>query len=143
VPTPKLSEDVIKAAQDALQKHGSIQAAAKALKIARSTLQNRVKRNPDKVAKAQGKGKTLADFRAEHDKDYIIPTKIRAGLADLGDGWEYEMPFAKIAGVSLGDLANYREAFADHVVVVGGRSGGKRVWAGTKSLAAKLREMAR
>lgn len=88
------------------------------------------------------KPKTLQDFRAVHDKSFVIPNKIREGLAKLGnDGWEYETDFVKLCGVSVLDFASFREQFADYYVVVGGTRSGKRVWAGSKALAAKMREM--
>lgn len=86
-------------------------------------------------------GRDLSEFRAEHDKDYIVPQKIQEALKQLGDGWEYEAQFIRLAGLSQTDFANYRESFMDFCVVVD-RSG-KRAWAGTKALANKLREMVR
>lgn len=86
-------------------------------------------------------GKTLADFRAQHDKDYIVPQKVRDALKALGDGWENEVDFLRLAKVSTTDLAMYRDQFADHWVVVD--RNGKRVWAGTKALADKMRSMIR
>ena len=83
-------------------------------------------------------GKSLAEFRAAHDKAFIVPQKIREGLKKLGGGWEYEVNFLKLAGLSTTDLANHRDAFTDHIVLV---ERTKRVWCGTKELAAKLREM--
>lgn len=85
-------------------------------------------------------GKSLQDFRAEHDKSYIVPKKIKGALEKLGDGWEYEVHFMRLAGISVTDLAAYRDQFEDHIVVVGGRNT-KRVWAGTTKLAAQMREM--
>lgn len=84
-------------------------------------------------------GKSLAEFRASHDKSFIVPQKIREGLKRLAGGWEYEVNFLKLAGLSTTDLANHRDAFADHIVLV---ERTKRVWCGTKDLANKLREMA-
>lgn len=86
-------------------------------------------------------GKTLADFRAQHDKDFIVPQKVRDALKALGEGWENEVDFIRLAKVSTTDLAMYRDQFAEHWVVVD-RSG-KRVWAGTKALADKMRSMIR
>lgn len=83
-------------------------------------------------------GKSLAEFRASHDKSFIVPQKIREGLKRLGGGWDYEVNFLKLAGLSTTDLANHRDAFADHIVLVDRT---KRVWCGTKELASKLREM--
>jgi hypothetical protein len=152
MPTPKLSSDQIKAAHDALAKHGGNQrAAAQALGIARSTFQQRLKQRPGSkgaahaadVAKSKDAskklGRSLADFRSEHDKDYIVPKKIRDALDQLGNSWEYESNFSRIAGVSLGDLGNYRDEFSDYIVVVS--RAGKRAWAGRAELAKKMREM--
>ena len=69
-----------------------------------------------------------------------VGTKIKAALASIGaDGWEYEVEFAKTCGVSLYDLGRVRDRFADHVVTISRSS--KRAWAGSKALAAKMRDM--
>lgn len=84
-------------------------------------------------------GKSIADFRAAHDKSFIVPQKIKVGLKALGAGWAYEVEFLKLAGLSTTDLANHRDLFSEHIVLVDRT---KRVWAGTKETASKLREMA-
>jgi hypothetical protein len=86
-------------------------------------------------------GKDLAAFRAAHDKSFIIPQKIRLGLGALGDGWEYEADFIKRCGVCNADFGAFRDEFAEFFVET--RATGKtpkRVWAGTKAFATKLRE---
>ena len=90
---------------------------------------------------ADTKKRGLDEFRAAHDKSFIVPQKIRAGLASLGDSWEYEMEFIRRCGLSTGDFAIYREPFAKHSIDVPASSGKatKRVWAGTISFATKLR----
>lgn len=86
--------------------------------------------------------KTLDDFRAVHDKAFVVPNKIKAGLEQLGkDGWEYESDFVKLCGVSVVDFGRFREGFSDFYVSVGGERSGKRVWAGSKALAEKMRSM--
>lgn len=85
-------------------------------------------------------GRSLDEFRAAHDKNYIVPQKIKAALAKIGDGWEYEIEFLKLAGLSTTDLAMFREQFSDFTVATPGKNP-KRIWAGTKELARKLREM--
>lgn len=93
-----------------------------------------------KAALKNGK-RSMEEFRSLHDKAFIVPKKIRDGLERLGsDGWDYEVGFIKLAGLSTTDLANYRDEFADFVVNVGGKSP-RRVWAGSKQLATKLRLM--
>jgi hypothetical protein len=86
-------------------------------------------------------GKDVEAFRQSHDKSYRIPRIIKESLAELGDGWEYELEFLKRSGLSVVDLATYRDQFADNWMEV--RSGNrnvKRVWAGTVKFANKLRE---
>ena len=105
-------------------------AAEKALKQARAGT----------AAEPQAGAKSLDDFRRAYDKDTIIPTKIRAGIAALtAKGWEYEAEFAKQSGVSLYDIGRYRGSFEDYVVVIG--RGVKRAWAGSAALAKQMREM--
>jgi len=132
-------------ANEAVAKYGSIRKAAKALGVAYSTMQKRVRAGdsaapaakPD--APASAKGKTLADFRAQYDKSFIVPQRVREGLRKLGaSGWEYEVEFAKIAGVSLADLGRFRDQFADYVIQIGRDS--RRAWAGSKAMAQAMRE---
>jgi|SRR6185312_5395133 len=96
-----------------------------------------------KPAPARKVGKSLADFRKAHDRNYIVPEKIEAALKLLGkNGWEYEGDFVKLAGISQTDISAFREQFADHVVdapSVSGRSTAKRVWAGSVEFANTLR----
>ena len=98
---------------------------------------------PAKKAEAV-KGKSLDDFRSTHDKNYIVPKKIKDALEKLGDSWEYEIDFVKLAGISTTDLFRFREQFEEHIVEVKSNSGShkKNVWAGTVKFATKLREMA-
>ena len=84
-------------------------------------------------------GKNLAEFRALHDKDFIVPKKIREGLKNLAGSWDYESVFSKNIGVSLSDLGNYREQFAAYVVHI--RKDGKRAWSGNVATAKAMREM--
>jgi len=83
-------------------------------------------------------GKDLAAFRSAHDKSFIVPERIKKGLADLGDSWEYEQEFVKRCNLSLADFSRYRDQFADFFVEIGGKSI-RRVWAGSKGFAEKLR----
>lgn len=122
----------------AVKKHGSVRAAAKALGVPRQTFDHHWQKSKTRDIERKS-GKSLADFRAMHDKSFIIPTRIKEGLKQLGDGWEYEMTFAKICGVGLADLSSFRDEFSDFVVVV--RRDGKRAWAGTKVTAQKMKEM--
>ena len=127
-----------------VQKHGSQAKAAKALGISPSSVSDLL-RGATEFIKAKSPsgqtsqvGRSITEFKESHDKSYIVPKKIKAALAALGGGWEYEMPFAKLAGVSLGDLSAYRAMFEDHIVMV---EKSKRAWAGTRLTADKMREM--
>jgi hypothetical protein len=85
------------------------------------------------------KARTLADFRNTYDKATIVPAKVKVALKILGaSGWEYESQFHKLAGVSLMDLALFREEFAEHIVNL---KDNKRAWAGSAKTAKMMREM--
>lgn len=133
-------------AQEAVQKHGSIRGASKALGVPYSTLHGALHRDGmPMVAKpvsppGQKIGRSLDEFKAAHDKSFIVPMRLKAALKALGNGWEYEVALAKQAGVSLADLGNFRDQFSEHIVVVK-RDGSKRAWAGTPAAAAKMRAM--
>lgn len=88
------------------------------------------------VAPAKGKG--IDDFRASYDRSFIVPKRIKDGLAALGDSYESELEFMRRCGISVTDLSQYREPFAEFYIEVGGRNP-KRLWAGTKAFAAKCR----
>ena len=91
-----------------------------------------------KVKKAAG-GKDLAEFRSAHDKSFIVPQAIKRGLEELGESWDYEQNFIKRCNLSLTDFSKYRDQFSEYFVEIGGKSI-RRVWAGTKGFAGKLRE---
>ncbi|OGT57540.1 MAG: hypothetical protein A3E01_08360 [Gammaproteobacteria bacterium RIFCSPHIGHO2_12_FULL_63_22] len=146
-----MSDEVLKATVAAWEKSGHhTSASAKALGITHSSMQNRLKRARERFgalggiaagpAQANTKGRSLSEFRETHDKSFIVPKKIREALKALGNGWDYEQSFAKLAGIGLGDLSAFRSMFDEHVVVV---EKSKRAWAGTKATAERMREMTR
>lgn len=94
-----------------------------------------------KSSKEKAGKKGLQDFRALHDKNFLVPQRIKAGLDALGDGWEYEVDFVRSCGLSTTDFARFREQFEEFSVNVGSARSPKRVWAGTKAMAAKMRDM--
>lgn len=87
--------------------------------------------------------RNLDDFRKVYDKSLIIPARIKAALADLGDAWETEQEFLRRVACSTTEFARYRDPFIEHSVEIprsrANGSQAKRVWAGTKQFAAKLR----
>lgn len=90
---------------------------------------------------AKKTGGDLAAFRKTYDKSLIIPQRFREALAQLGDSWETEGDFVKRVGCSQAEFGQYKEQFAnDHTVEVVMRGARKRVWAGTKKFADKLRD---
>lgn len=88
------------------------------------------------------KANTVADFRSLHDRNVIVPTKIRATFAAMlkehPEMWHYELDFIKRAGISTTDIGQFREQFIDHVVETSGKNP-KRVWFASAKVAAKLR----
>jgi hypothetical protein len=84
--------------------------------------------------------KSLEDFRKSHDKSFIVPAKIKAGIELLGPGgWEYETAFWKTHGINNTDGARFREEFEEFMVRV--EAGRKGIICGSKALATKMREM--
>lgn len=92
------------------------------------------------MASAPQKGKDFEAFRQLHDPAYIVPRKIKAGIEALGaDTWEYEEDFRKRCGISSPNVFSpYRAEFKDFWVEIPGKTS-KRVWTGSKALAAKIR----
>lgn len=89
--------------------------------------------------------RTLADFRAAHDPDVMIPAKIRAALATLekegAEEWRYEAEFIALAKIGQAQMSQYRDQFSSHIVEapsVGGRAP-KRVWFATTKAAKAAR----
>lgn len=86
--------------------------------------------------------KSLADFKSAHDKSFIVPAKLKAALEKIGaDAWEYETELQKLSGVPSQDIARFREQFNEYIVLVKQDGRERRVWAGSKALAAKMRDM--
>ena len=88
--------------------------------------------------------KSLAEFQQTYDKRVIVPRKIEDALKRLDQGWETEMEFMKGAGVSNVELAEFRDNYADYIVVVASATGSpnrKRIWFGSKKAAAEARKM--
>jgi hypothetical protein len=133
-------------AEQAVERYGSQRKAAHAMRVSRKTIRAAMAGKGGKTAAKpvtahdiKAIGKSLADFRLAYDKDTIIPAKVRAGIAALGrTGWDYEVQFARAAGVSLADLAAYRDQFAAFVVTL---REGRRAWAGSVAAAKQMREM--
>jgi len=91
---------------------------------------------------AASKSNTLASFRDSHDRNVIVPRKIKEALAKMAkegpEHWLYELDFTKLAGISQADLGAHRGAFEDHLVTTTGRNP-KRAWFHDPKVAKKLR----
>lgn len=87
-------------------------------------------------------GKTLADFRAAHDKSVIVPTKLKKALEKMAaiswDTWDYEGDFLRNAGIAPQDCTPYRGQFEEHIVETAGKNP-KRVWFATPKAAKAAR----
>jgi DNA-binding transcriptional regulator YdaS (Cro superfamily) len=132
--------------EEAVAKHGSQRAAARALGISQSTLNEQLKaRAPRAAAKpseaapsARPVGFTRDDFRSKYDKNFIVPQRIREALKKLGPNrYLPEVDFTRLAGLSQTDMATFRPMFEDDFVVTVERT--KRLWCGSKALAAEFR----
>jgi len=88
------------------------------------------------------KPKTLADFRAAHDLNVIVPTKIKHTLAEMlaehAENWLYEVDFLKRAGVSNSHISGFRDQFAANIIETRGHNP-KRIWFASPKVAAKAR----
>jgi DNA-binding transcriptional ArsR family regulator len=84
-------------------------------------------------------GRSLAEFKQAHDKNTIIPEKIKKALRELGAAWEYEVEFIKRSGVGHADLNTYRSLFEENFVYL--KREGKKIWCGTAAFAQKIKEL--
>lgn len=138
----KLKAEEINKTVLVVKKHGGNQVRAAAeLGISRSTLQHRMLaagRSTVSAREDKPVGYTRDDFRARYDKSYIVPNRIREALKKLGAGrYLPEGDFIKLAGLSQTDLSAYRHMFEDDYIVMVERT--KRLWCGSKALAAEFR----
>jgi hypothetical protein len=88
------------------------------------------------------RSKSIDDFRATYDKDFIIPKRIKEALEKIGEGWEFEADLIRLASVCQTDMGTYRDNFAEYFIQTGGKNP-KRCWSGSKETIRKMREMLR
>lgn len=85
---------------------------------------------------------TLSSFKSAHDKNVIIPSKIRAAFATMlkesPEAWRYEGEMITLAGISTTEMGAFRSQFEDHIVDTKGGVK-KRVWFADSKVAAKAR----
>lgn len=139
-------------AQELMAKHGTMEKAAAAAGVGKSSIFRALHRTngtgrtgrPTAVPQSgpvvtKSIGRSMSEFKQTYDKDTVIPKKIKEALRILGAlNWEYETEFAKVAGVSMADMGTYRQHFMDLVVTL---REGRKVWAGSKRLADEMRSL--
>jgi hypothetical protein len=83
---------------------------------------------------------SLDDLDKQYNPNVIIPARIRAGLAKLGDHAMTAMNFQTEAGVTTLQLSQFSGMFEKFQVTI--RDGGKpkTLWCGTEAFARKVRE---
>lgn len=101
------------------------------------------------MAKAKPASRNVETFRAAHDRNVVIPNKIRAALAQMEkdhgpEHYEYESDFIKLAGVGGSDLNSHRDTFTAHVVEakpigLGNARAARRAWFATAKAAKAAR----
>lgn len=92
------------------------------------------------------KGKTLEAFVELHDRNTGLRRRVQLALEDLGDSWEYEGEFTRRCRISNSDWTALAQQIPAHVVAIGPQPGhprGRRIIAGTKAFAGKLRVQAK
>lgn len=95
---------------------------------------------------AASKPRTIADFKAAHDPNVIVPNKIRAAFAVMQkqgpEHFEYELDLARLASVGMAQMAAFRDQFAAHVVETQAQHGkaGKRAFFWDPKVAARVRK---
>ena len=94
-----------------------------------------------KVAKkAHTAAMSLEDLDQQYNPNVIIPQRIRAGLAKLGDHAMTSLNFQREANVTTLQLAQFAEQFEDHIVIVRESGKPKTLWCGTPAFARKVKE---
>lgn len=102
------------------------------------------------MAKAKpAPSRSVATFRAAHDRNVVIPNKIREALAKMEadngpEHYEYESDFIKLAGVGGSDLNGHRDSFTAHIVEAkpigaGNARAARRAWFATAKAAKAAR----
>jgi hypothetical protein len=104
--------------------------------------QAQVSRSNKETQMTKTKAKTLADLRAVHDDNVVIPKRIRdrfAAMLKIGpEEHDYEADFLKAAKVSNNKIGAFRQEFKAHIVVVGSRNS-KRIWFADPKVASRFR----
>jgi hypothetical protein len=91
------------------------------------------------------KARTIADFRASHDRETVVTNKVKTALEELAkvgpEHYEYEGDFIRLAKISQTDVGLVREKFKAYIAdapAVHGKTA-RRVWCGSIKTAKTLR----
>lgn len=94
---------------------------------------------------AKAAPRNVASFKAQHNRNVVIPNKIRAALEKMAkdngpEHYEYETDFVKLAEIGASDLAAHRDAFTKFIVEAkpigkGTSRSPRRVWFATEKAA--------
>jgi len=83
---------------------------------------------------------SLTDLDNAYNPNVIVPAKIKAALAKLGDHAMTSVNFHKEAGITLLQLSQFGEEFEEFQVVIRENGKPKTLWCGTKAFALKVKE---
>jgi hypothetical protein len=83
---------------------------------------------------------SLSDLDNQYNPNVIVPAKIKAALAKLGDNAMTSINFQKEAGVTTLPLSQFSEQFESFQVVVRDNGKPKTLWCGSESFAKKVKE---
>jgi len=133
-------------AETLVKKHGGKQAAATAAGVSRHTIRWALRDGPHRgpgrptinPVLSSSSPRSLAEFRDTYDLETIVPKRVEAALKTLGNGWLYEVEFAKTANVTSSQLSMFRDRYASHIVAV---KDSRRIWVGKESNANQMRQM--
>jgi len=83
---------------------------------------------------------SLEDLDRQYNPNVIIPARIKAALAKLGDTAMTSVNFAREAGVTPLQLAQFGDQFEGFQLIVRENGKAKTLWCGTEAFARKARE---
>lgn len=83
---------------------------------------------------------SLSDLDNQYNPNVIVPAKIKAALAKLGDNAMTSINFQKEAGVTTLQLSQFAEQFESFQVVVRDNGKPKTLWCGSEAFAKKVKE---
>lgn len=83
---------------------------------------------------------SLEDLDQQYNPNVIIPARIRAALAKLGDNAMTSLNFSREANLTTLQLAQFGEQFEKFQIIVREGGKGKTLWCGTEAFARKARE---